>query len=27
VGERGTFSYVESIVTGGELGKYLRPPD
>jgi len=27
VGERGTFSYVESIVSGGELGKYLRPPD
>ena len=24
--ERGTFSYVESIVSGGELGRYLRPP-
>ena len=27
ISERGTFSYVESIVSGGELGRYLRPPD
>jgi 2-methylisocitrate lyase-like PEP mutase family enzyme len=26
VSERGTFGYVEQIVSGGELGKYLRPP-
>ena len=26
VSERGTFSYVEQTVSGGELGKYLRPP-
>ena len=26
VSERGTFSYVDDIVSGGELGKYLRPP-
>jgi 2-methylisocitrate lyase-like PEP mutase family enzyme len=26
ISERGTFSYVESIVSGGELGQYLRPP-
>jgi 2-methylisocitrate lyase-like PEP mutase family enzyme len=26
VSERGTFTYVEQIVSGGELGKYLRPP-
>jgi hypothetical protein len=26
VSERGTFGYVEQIATGGELGKYLRPP-
>lgn len=26
VSERGTFGYVEQLVTGGELGKYLRPP-
>jgi 2-methylisocitrate lyase-like PEP mutase family enzyme len=26
ISERGTFSYVESIVSGGELGRYLRPP-
>jgi 2-methylisocitrate lyase-like PEP mutase family enzyme len=26
VSERGTFSYLEKIVTGGELGKYQRPP-
>jgi len=26
ISERGTFSYVESIVSGGELERYLRPP-
>jgi 2-methylisocitrate lyase-like PEP mutase family enzyme len=26
ISERGTFSYVESIVSSGELGRYLRPP-
>jgi 2-methylisocitrate lyase-like PEP mutase family enzyme len=26
VRERGTFGYVENLVSGGELGKYLRPP-
>jgi 2-methylisocitrate lyase-like PEP mutase family enzyme len=26
VSERGTFGYLEQLVTGGELGKYLRPP-
>jgi len=26
VSERGTFSYIGDIVSGGELGKYLRPP-
>jgi 2-methylisocitrate lyase-like PEP mutase family enzyme len=26
VSERGTFSYVDDIVSGGELGRYLRPP-
>jgi 2-methylisocitrate lyase-like PEP mutase family enzyme len=26
VTERGTFSYIGDIVSGGELGKYLRPP-
>ena len=26
ISERGTFSYVESILSGGELGQYLRPP-
>ncbi len=26
VSERGTFGYVESLVTGTELGRYLRPP-
>ncbi|MBV9315894.1 MAG: isocitrate lyase/phosphoenolpyruvate mutase family protein [Gammaproteobacteria bacterium] len=26
VSERGTFGYVETLVSGGELGKYLRPP-
>jgi len=26
VSEHGTFGYVENLVTGGELGKYLRPP-
>ena len=26
ISERGTFSYVESIVSGGELAQYLRPP-
>ena len=25
VRERGTFGYVENLVSGGELGKYLRP--
>jgi 2-methylisocitrate lyase-like PEP mutase family enzyme len=25
VSERGTFGYVETLVSGGELGKYLRP--
>ena len=25
VRERGTFAYVENLVSGGELGKYLRP--
>jgi len=27
VSELGTFTYLENIVTGGELGKYLRPPE
>ncbi len=26
VSERGTFGYVENLVTGAELGRYLRPP-
>ncbi|HEY6824496.1 MAG TPA: isocitrate lyase/phosphoenolpyruvate mutase family protein, partial [Steroidobacteraceae bacterium] len=26
VSEHGTFGYVENLVSGGELGKYLRPP-
>jgi 2-methylisocitrate lyase-like PEP mutase family enzyme len=26
VSERGTFGYVDDLVTGGELGKYLKPP-
>jgi 2-methylisocitrate lyase-like PEP mutase family enzyme len=26
ISERGTFTYIESIVSGGELGRYLRPP-
>ncbi len=27
VSERGSFGYVENLVTGSELGRYLRPPD
>jgi len=26
VSERGTFDYLESIVSGSELARYLRPP-
>jgi 2-methylisocitrate lyase-like PEP mutase family enzyme len=26
ISERGTFSYIENIVSGAELGQYLRPP-
>ncbi len=26
VSERGTFGYLEQLITGAELGKYLRPP-
>jgi 2-methylisocitrate lyase-like PEP mutase family enzyme len=26
VSEHGTFGYVDDLVTGGELGKYLKPP-